>query len=133
MINQEWKEAEARRLGFSHEQMDMLLHIAAKAYTVAMKTTYDELATHLLARVGVGRIEELQRMAVILGDDAPVPLTMWHGTCGRQASWHVHFSDRPDWFFFCPIHLPSHLAATKYAGVELCQAECVIIEKGSDD
>ena len=77
-------------------------------------------------------------MAVILGDDEPVQLTMRRGKCNRPAWWHVHYADRPDGFF-CPVHapfgMPAPLAgpAAKYAGVELCEAECVIIEEGGDE
>ena len=132
MIDQKWKESEAQRLGFDDEQLDTLLRIAARAYQVANKTTYDELAMHLLARIGVGRVEELKRMAVILGDDVPVSLTMRRDKCDRRAWWHVRYADRPDGFF-CPVHAPFGVPAAKYAGVELCEAECVISEEGGDD
>lgn len=131
MIDQEWKATQAQRLGVDDAQMNTLLRIAASAYQVANKTTYDELAMHLLARTKVGRVEELKRMAVILGDDEPVLLTMRRGKCERPAWWHVRYADRPDGFF-CHVHAPFGVPAAKYAGVELCEVECVIIEEGGD-
>jgi len=132
MIDQEWKATQAQPLGFDDEQLDTLLRIAARAYQVANKTTYDELAMHLLARTKVGRVEELKRMAVILGDDVPIPLTMRRDKCNRRAWWHVYYADRSDGFF-CFVHTPFGVPGAKYAGVELCEAECVIIEEEGDD
>ena len=129
MIDETWRIQQMTRLEFNDDQMDTLLRIAARAWVVAARTTYDDLAAHLLARKPTSRPYELERMAAILGEDKPDVATLEMATheCDRLAQWHVHHADGSGQFF-CNQH-NANVKAVRYDGVEPCQGQSIVIRE----